>query len=93
MSNNPRFFSWIFLPLDNKREKIIVLTKEGKAQAGKVILPLLDYEQKAAEKISDKKIETAIEGGIILGTNASAIGDIKNSGAMEQAYNLGKAIK
>lgn len=93
MSNNPRFFSWIFLPLDNKREKIIVLTKEGKVQAGKVILPLFDYEQKAAEKISDKKIETAIEGGIILGTNASAIGDIKNSGAMEQAYNLGKAIK
>lgn len=43
------------MPLDNKREKIIVLTKEGKAQAGKVILPLLDYEQKAAEKISDKK--------------------------------------
>lgn len=55
MSNNPRFFSWIFLPLDNKREKIIVLTKEGKAQAGKVILPLFDYEQKAAEKISEKK--------------------------------------
>lgn len=49
------------LPLDNKREKIIVLTKEGKAQAGKVILPLLDCEQKAAEKISDKKAETAIE--------------------------------
>lgn len=38
-------------------------------------------------------VPNSIEGGIILGTNASAIGDIKNSGAMEQAYNLGKAIK
>lgn len=46
---------------DNKREKIIILTKEGKALAEKVILPLFDCEQKAAEKISDKKLETAIE--------------------------------
>lgn len=38
-------------------------------------------------------VPNSIEGGIILGTNASAIGDIKNSSAMEQAYNLGKAIK
>lgn len=50
-----------FLSLDNKREKIIVLTKEGKALEGKVILPLFDCEQKAAEKISDKKLETTID--------------------------------
>jgi hypothetical protein len=42
------------LPLDNKREKIIVMTKEGKAQAGKVILPLFDCEQKPPKKSAIK---------------------------------------
>lgn len=90
------------LSLDNKREKIIVLTKESKVQARKVILPLFDREQKAAEKISDKKSETTIDVqtafALHRGWNNLRYKRIcdrwhKNSGAMEQAYNLGKAIK
>ncbi len=44
----------------NKREKIIVLTEEGKQFAEELILPLFKYEEDAVSAISDNDLEIAI---------------------------------
>lgn len=44
----------------NKREKIIVLTEEGKQFAEELILPLFRYEEDAMSAISDNDLEIAI---------------------------------
>lgn len=47
-------------PLD-KREKIIILTDEGKRFAEKLIYPLFDYEENAVSSISDDDFELAVD--------------------------------
>lgn len=37
-------------------------------------------------------VPEAVEGGVILGTNANDAGDIRNSPAMDQAYQLGRDL-
>ncbi len=44
----------------NKREKIIVLTEEGKQFAEELILPLFRYEEDAVSAILDNDLEIAI---------------------------------
>lgn len=44
----------------NKREKIIVLTEDGKRFAEELILPLFKYEELAASEISDDNFKIAI---------------------------------
>lgn len=44
----------------NKREKIIILTHEGKKFAEDIILPLFKYEEEALSFISDNEFETAV---------------------------------
>ena len=38
------------------------------------------------------RVPEAVEGGVILGTNANDAGDIRNSPAMDQAYQLGRDL-
>ncbi len=38
-------------------------------------------------------VPNSIEGGTVLGVNASAVGDIRQSDAMLKAYEMGKRIK
>lgn len=38
------------------------------------------------------RMPEAVEGGVILGTNANDAGDIRNSPAMDQAYQLGRDL-
>lgn len=44
----------------NKREKIIVLTEDGKKFAEELIHPLFKYEEDAVSKIKNEELETAI---------------------------------
>ena len=44
----------------NKREKIIVLTKEGETFAKESICPLFQYEEEAASEFSDNEWEIAM---------------------------------
>ena len=37
-------------------------------------------------------VPESVEGGVVLGTNANDVGDIRNSPAMAQAYDLGKSL-
>lgn len=37
-------------------------------------------------------VPESVEGGVVLGTNANDAGDIRNSPAMAQAYDLGKSL-
>lgn len=45
---------------ENKREKIISFTSEGKKFAKELIEPLFQYEEKAAGMISEQEMENAI---------------------------------
>lgn len=44
----------------NKREKVISLTKSGQVFAQALVQPLLRYEEEAAAMLSDKEIDAAI---------------------------------
>lgn len=44
----------------NKREKIISLTRRGQAFAESLIQPLFQYEEEAAEMLNDEEMEAAI---------------------------------
>ena len=46
----------------------------------------------SSEETIDSFLTEAVEGGVILGTNANDAGDIRNSPAMDQAYQLGRDL-
>lgn len=51
----------LYINNDNKKEKYIVLTKEGEKYARNIIEPLMEIEDKTANSININDLETAIK--------------------------------